>query len=66
MEIINLWKDKPTAVASTTHVAEAAALSLEIEGQCPKCKAQMGHAYASGEQVYYCEPCRVALPLPIN
>jgi formamidopyrimidine-DNA glycosylase len=44
----------------------AGAMSIDIEGQCPKCKSMMGNATASGESVYYCESCRVSMPLPVT
>lgn len=46
--------------------ATAGAMALDVEGQCPKCSMQMGVATAGKEQVFYCDNCRVSLPLPIN
>lgn len=67
--ILNLWKqDKaPSGAAAASDMeATAGAMSLDVEGQCPKCQQQMGVAVASNEDVYYCDNCRVALPLPIS
>jgi len=34
-------------------------------GMCPKCQKSMSSAQiTNGEMVYYCEGCRVALPMP--
>lgn len=46
--------------------ATAGAMRLDVEGQCPKCQMQMGVATAMNEQVYYCDNCRVSLPLSAN
>lgn len=42
------------------------AMLLEQNGICPKCSQRMGLSKACGEDVYYCDPCRVCLPLPIS
>lgn len=61
---LNLWKiNKASSEASSDMEATAGAMSLEIEGQCPKCQQQMGTAIAMNEEVYYCDNCRVSLPL---
>lgn len=59
-------EEKPSEPDMTNMEATAGAMTLEIDGQCPKCSRQMGVAIASGEKTYYCDPCRVCLPLPIN
>jgi len=61
---VNLWKLDNTSVSKSASMeATAGAMSLEIEGQCPKCQQQMGTAIAGSEEVYYCDNCRVSLPL---
>lgn len=39
------------------------AMNIDSSGICPKCHQQMGFAQAESEPVYYCDPCRVTLPL---
>ena len=59
--IISLFdtdESQPDTMEST-----ASAMALDIEGQCPKCQRGMSFGIANKEQVYYCERCRVALPL---
>jgi len=41
------------------------ALINDTLGICPKCKKPFGSAIANGNQVYYCEPCRVTQPIPV-
>ena len=70
--ILNLWGSSEPSQTETrkesneSMEATAGAMALDVEGQCPKCGTQMGLASADGEQVFYCDPCRVSLPLPIN
>lgn len=42
------------------------ALMNDNIAQCPKCKQSFGIATVDGEQVYYCEPCRVSHPIPVS
>ena len=35
-------------------------------GRCPKCKSPMITALVSTEEVFYCDKCRVTLPIPTN
>lgn len=61
--IINLLRT-PSASSVTSHMeATAGAMDLDVAGQCPKCKMQMGTALVLSETVYYCDSCRVSLPL---
>jgi formamidopyrimidine-DNA glycosylase len=68
--VLNLWSAKteaaPAAVASDDMESTSASMMLDVDGQCPKCQSQMGIATAADEQVYYCDNCRVSLPLPAN
>jgi len=67
--VLNLWnKAETTSYVPLKDSLEATAGSmlLDVEGQCPKCQSQMGIATAADEQVYYCDNCRVSLPLPAN
>lgn len=67
-QVVNLFADDPKEVAASTDKenmeATAGAMELDVEGRCPKCSQGMGLSIAAGEQAYYCEPCRVCLPLP--
>lgn len=46
-------------------MAVSSALSNENPNQCPKCGTSMTFAkIATGDQVYYCEACRVTNPIP--
>lgn len=41
-----------------------AAIYNEKIGECPKCKARMGTAIiANADAMYFCEKCRVTVPL---
>lgn len=42
------------------------ALINDTMGICPKCKKPFGSATANGDTVYYCEPCRVTQPIPVQ
>jgi hypothetical protein len=42
------------------------ALINDTMGMCPKCKKPFGSAGVDGAQIYYCEPCRVSQPIPIE
>jgi hypothetical protein len=46
--------------------ATAGAMKIEGHGICPKCNKSMGFATSGGEQVFYCAPDRVCLPIPIS
>lgn len=58
-------QDKDTTPTKSME-ATAGAMSLDVEGQCPKCNSMMGSAIASGESIHYCIACRVSLPLRSN
>lgn len=64
--VINLLRTQEPAQGSQDMEATAGAMALDVDGQCPKCKMQMGVATAVNEQVYYCDNCRVSLPLSAN
>lgn len=34
-----------------------------ISGECPKCKQPFGTALVAGDEIYYCEKCRVSQPI---
>lgn len=42
------------------------ALINDTMGMCPKCKQPFGSATVDGAQIYYCEPCRVSQPVPVE
>lgn len=58
-------KDATASTADSAMESTSGAMVLDVPGKCPKCIQQMGIAHAQGEQVFYCVPCRVSLPLPI-
>jgi len=67
--VLNLWNkaEVPSSTSADKGTeATAGSMLLDVEGQCPKCQSQMGIATAADEQVYYCDNCRVSLPLPAN
>lgn len=62
--IINLLRTPSASSVAVPHMeATAGAMDLDVAGQCPKCKMQMGTALVLSETVYYCDSCRVSLPL---
>lgn len=36
----------------------------DVVGTCPKCKQPFGSGIVNGDEVYYCDKCRVSHPLP--
>lgn len=66
LSIFDLGEKQTSESGGRGMKATAGAMALDVEGQCPKCNKAMGTATAMNETVYYCEPCRVSLPLPIN
>ena len=53
-----------TSESSSADKESTSSLMNDKQGICPKCKVPFGSATANGEQVYYCEPCRVTQPIP--
>lgn len=51
--------------SSSQMKSESGAMSLDAPGTCPKCRKMMGHALVGPEKVFYCQTCRVSLPLPV-
>ena len=64
MEYVNLLNTKK-ASQSTSATNTSLSITVDQVGICPKCSKTMSTAtIQSGEDAYYCESCRVALPKP--
>lgn len=53
-------KNKATASSSKLSAVDN---SVELAGSCPKCKQTFGIGSTPIGQVYYCNGCRVAMPI---
>ena len=68
VNLLDLGKQKSESNAPEATVPETntsiSMVNTEF-GKCPKCQKSMSSALiTNNEPVYYCESCRVALPMP--
>jgi len=64
VNLLNTGK-KTVATASAKEKEVSTSMTNTNAGICPKCAKSMSFAsIQSGEDVFYCESCRVALPKP--
>lgn len=59
VNIFDILDKKHTAVAAST----GRGVDNSVSGRCPKCKEPFGTANLDVGLVYYCNPCKVALPI---
>lgn len=58
-------KDPVQLVGIQTEALESMSKLLHSDANhCPKCKKPFGTANIEGDQVFYCESCRVTHPMP--
>ncbi len=50
--------------ASPPVTESTSSLMNDVVGVCPKCKQPFGTGLVGGDEVYYCDSCRVSQPIP--
>ncbi len=64
-KVLNPFADDKNKAEASSLESTAGAMDNSTEGECPKCKGQMGTAVAAkSETVYFCSKCRVSSPIP--